>query len=60
MNSVQRKVLMHGGGLLSEIARRRVLVEPEMLVQSPHFGVRVLRKILLKIAYWGRRPWVLP
>jgi hypothetical protein len=37
------------------IARRRVLVEPRMLVRSPRFGVRVLQKILLMIAYSGRR-----
>jgi hypothetical protein len=47
---------MHGGGRLSRIARRRFLVEPQMLVQSPHFGVRVFRNIWLKIAYSGRRP----
>jgi hypothetical protein len=47
---------MHGRGELSRIARRRFLVEPQMLVQSPRFGVRVFQNILLKIAYSGRRP----
>jgi hypothetical protein len=46
MNSVQRKVLMHGGGLLSRIARRRVLIEPRMVVRSPRFGVNVVENIV--------------
>jgi hypothetical protein len=44
-----KNTLMHGRGWLSNIAKRRFHVEPRMLVRSPHFGVRVFRKILLKM-----------
>jgi hypothetical protein len=33
--------LMHRRCWPSNIAKRRFLVEPQMLVRSPHFGVRV-------------------
>jgi hypothetical protein len=52
---------LHGEGTRSSsIARRRFLIVPQMLVQSLLLGVRVLRKMLLKMVYSGIKPCVVP